>query len=269
MASKLYEKENYLTSEKYVSGRITEYDIKSCNINMLLKAGIIDEDYYNLLSNLPKQDREVEVGLLHIRMRQNQDIDLSKIISEKCREYRQKLFEANDLQDNEIVRIAKDAVFVLRSYDLAHTEFDGIIFRPKMVASAMMNVNKIQVYCWYNNQDQIEIEVKGLGQNSIFHQNGMLSFIANTMYMIDRVSVKDALLYTQSIYKDYVKLKLPLDYYGEFNSDASFLIKYSNYATQFYNGPIEELNIDFNLNVIREVYGIVFNIYNQSHIVTL
>ena len=49
MPSDLYEQENYLTPDKYVSGHIVEYDMEKANINMLLKANVIDQNYYNFL----------------------------------------------------------------------------------------------------------------------------------------------------------------------------------------------------------------------------
>ena len=258
----LYEKENYLTQDRYVHGTITEYDIQSANINVLLRANIIDQNYYNFLSNLPKYDREKEIGILHLRLLPT-GIDVSKTISNELVKYRKILFESNNLKDEEIVRIAKDAVFVLRSYNLTNTSFDGLIFRPKMVASAMMNINKILVFCWFNQYDQIEIETVGLGKGEQWHQNGMLTFIANTMYMIEKVSIKDALIYTQSIYKDYIERKLPLDYYREFNSEACFNINNSLYKTLFYDGDINNIDINYNLHYIREVYSIVLNLYSQ------
>lgn len=262
--SDLYEKENYLIEDRYVHGTITEYDIQAANINILFKAGIIDINYYNFLSSLPKNDREKEIGLLHLKLLP--DIDVSKTISNELIKYRKMLFESNNLQDNEIVRIAKDAVFVLRSYNLNNLVFNDIVFRPKMVASAMININKILVFCWFNELDQIEIDTVGLGKNEVFHQNGMLTFIANVMYMVEKVSIKDAILYTQSIYKDYVERKLPIDYYREFNSDACFSIDNTYFRTMFYNGDINNIDINYNLHYIQEVYSILLNLYSQQKI---
>jgi len=257
MSSDLYEQENYLTPDKYVSGHIVEYDMEKANINMLLKANVIDQNYYNFLYYLPKQDREVEVGKLHFK-----NPDISKIISEQLRYYRKIFFELNDIKDEEVVRIAKDAIFILKSYNLTKISFDGVIFRPKMVASAMLNLNKILIFSNYNEQNQINIEVKGLGSNDVLHQQGMLVLIANVMYMIDRVSIKDALLYIQDTYKQYINLELPIDYYREFNSYSCFKIKDMDLSPMYLNEKDKDiLDISFNINFIRELYSIVFNMY--------
>jgi hypothetical protein len=253
----LYLQENYLTPDKYVSGHIVEYDVEKANINMLLRAGEIDQNYYNFLYSLPKRDREVEIGKLHFK-----NPNISEIISERLTYYRKLFFESNDLNEEEIVRIAKDAIFVLRSYNLSNISFEGVVFRPKMVASGMVNLNKILVFSKYNNLDQIEIEVKGLGSNDILHQNGMLVLIANVMYIIDRVSIKDALIYIQDTYKKYINMELPIDYYREFNSYSCFKIKNTNICPMYLTEDDKNIiDISYNINYIRELYSIVFNLY--------
>lgn len=262
--SELYLKENYITPERYVSGRITEYDIKAANINVLLRANLIDQAYYNFLKSLPKHDREVEIGQFHLRMLPK-GINVSKVISDELTKYRKMLFEQNQIKDTEVVRIAKDAVFILKSYNLTRLDFDGIIFVPKMVASAMININKVLVFMWYNNQNQIEIDVRGLGSNDQFHQNGMLSIIANVMFMIDKVSIQEALTYLQDMTVRYVNKQLPIEYYREFNSDSSYHLTNTNmYAKFLTENDLDMVDITFNYNVIRELYSIVFGLYNMQ-----
>jgi hypothetical protein len=261
----LYEKENYLTPDKYVSGNIVEYDMEKANINMLLRAGVIDQNYYNFLSYLPKREREIEVGKLHFIYTPEKGYPsnyISTVISEELKKYRKLLFESNNLKDEEIVRIAKDAIFVLRSYNLSQICFDGVVFRPKLVASAMLNLNKILIFSKYNNLDQIEIEVKGLGNNDIYHQNGILVIIANTMYIMERVSLKDALLYVQETYKQYINKELPIEYYREFNSFSCFKLIDSDLSPMFLDEKYKDIvDISYNINFLRELYSIVFNLY--------
>ena len=179
--------------------------------------------------------------------------------------YRELLFKTNKIQDNEVVRIAKDAVYILRSYNLSNLEFGKVVFRPKLTASSMINLNKILVFSQYNNLDQIEIEVKGLGKNDELHQNGMLSLIANIMYMVDRVGITDAIQYLQEIYSQYVSLQLPLDYYREFNSYSNYSIKGTSlhplFVDESYRGLVD---ISYNIQYLRELYSILLSIFTDS-----
>ena len=257
--SNLYEQDNYIIDSRYVSGRIIEYDIKSANINVLYKAGAIDSECYDHLNRLPKHNREVAIGKMMVK-----DPNLHNILIDRLRYYRGLLFESNSIKDDEVVRIAKDAVFIRRLYDLKCTEFDGIIFRPKLVAQSMIKLGSILVFSSYNTMDQINIEVRGLGKHVDLHQNGLLVVIANVMYLIDKVSIKDAIRYLQEEYMRYVSYQSPIEYYREFNAFSSYRIAYGNYTTLF----IEEkdkmvLDISYNINILREIYSILLELYTK------
>ena len=261
--SDLWSKDKYITSQKYVSGCITEYDIKSANINILRSENLITEETYRTLSNLPKMDREIYIGKLH---RERQDIDISKTIINSLEKYRKQLFDLNNLDDSEIVRIARDAVYVHRPYPLKHLSMnDYVVFRPKMVASAMINLNGVLTFTWYNDKNQIEINVIGIGKKEYLHQNGMLSLIANAMYMIDNVDPISALNYVQDFYSKYVSRKLPIDYYRDFNPNSNYTLSYSSlngkryYLDNISENNIYDLDISYNLNVIRELYSIIYD----------
>jgi hypothetical protein len=210
---------------------------------------------------MPKYDREVSIGKLHL-LKASEGINVSGIISDKLREYRFKFIESNNILDNEIVRIAKDAIYVNRSVDVSYTSFDGnIIFRPKMEASSMINLNGVLVFSWYDSHGNINIEVKGLGKNSEYHQNGMLVLIANTMYMVDRTGIVDAIRYIQETYKLYISRQLPIDYYRTFDSISEFRVKNSNLSISNISNLSPDIDIGYNLYIIRELYSIVFNLY--------
>ena len=260
MSRELYTKENYISPDKYIQGRIVEYDIKSANINCLLNSGVISKEDYDKYNRMTKHDREIAIGNLH-NILSGKGINVSGVISDKLREYRYKFVNSNNIEDFEIVRIAKDAMYINRSVDVSYTSFDdNILFRKKMVASSMMNLNGILIFVWYDDRNEINIEVKGLGKNTDSHQNGMLTLIANSIYMIDRISIQDAILYIQDAYRMYIARQLPLDYYREFNSESNFKVINSNYSLPSING-LTNIDISFNLSIIRELYSIAFNLY--------
>jgi hypothetical protein len=260
MSRELYAKENYITGEKYIQGRIVEYDIKSANINCLLNSGVISKEDYDRYNNMEKHDREIAIGNLH-KILAGDGINVSEIISNKIREYRYKFVNSNNIEDFEIVRIAKDAMYINRSVDIQYTTFDdNILFRKKLVASSMINLNGVLVFAWYDDHNEINIEVKGLGKNAEYHQNGMLTLIANTMYLVDRSGIQDAILYIQEAYKMYICRQLPIEYYREFNGISDYKIINSKYTLSSVNS-LASVDIGYNLMIIRELYSIVFGLY--------
>lgn len=248
----LAERTSYLTPSRYVSGRIVEYDIKSANITMLRKYNAIDDKYFNFLSNLPKQNREIEIGLLI-----KQDIKYFNIIKNGIMEAKKKLFEYNNIEIPSIVRIANDAVYISSSNDLLYTQFDDVLFVKKSISSSMIKLNNLLIFLSYNIYDELNINIKGIKEeNQILHAEFMITFIANILYLIERVSPIDALNTLNQFYDDYINLRLPKEYYREFNSSSYYKYKYGN----FYLSEVQDLNdidINYNLFILRELWSIV------------
>ena len=65
MDQEFFNRKNYLLKVPYIfSSYIREYDISKANINILLAQGIINLDQYNYYVQLPKQDRQYQLGML-------------------------------------------------------------------------------------------------------------------------------------------------------------------------------------------------------------
>ena len=112
--------------------------------------------------------------------------------------------------------------------------------------------------------DDMFLDIKGINENNQYlHSEFILSFIAETIYILERVSVEDALKYITNFYEDYINLKLPVGFYRELNSNSMFNFKHCN----FYLSNVKEedknlLDINYNLYLIRELWNIVLDIYN-------
>ena len=243
---------NYITPDRLVSGRIVEYDIQAANANILLSKGYINEREYNRIISMPKMNREIYVG----NMMKNHP-EVYHTIRDGMIEYIQKLITANHIKEDEIVRIANDAICINRMTDLTETQFDHVLFRPKLTASNMININRVLVFSNYDN-NQIDIETKGLGDlGSQLHQNYMLKFIANVIYLFERVSMEDAISSVTQFYADYVNRSLPMEYYRTFDSIPSYQVMNSQYMISGTPSSMNEINISYNLNIIRELYSIL------------
>lgn len=247
---------SYITPMRYVSGRIVEYDIASANITMLHMYGKIDSYTYNYLKSLPKYNREIEVGLLI-----KSDISYYNIIRDGIIDAKRVLFNSNNIDPASVVRIANDAVYINSSVDLKYCQFNDVVFKKKSVSSAMLKLDKLIIFFWYND-DGLNIDVKGMNEMvQSLHSEYLLSIIAEAIYIMERVSMDDALKFVGDFYKDYINLKLPKEYYRELNPQSLYHFKNSN----FYLSSIEsvyDLDINYNLYIIRELWSIILERYN-------
>lgn len=252
---KFISQHSYITPLRYVSGRIVEYDIKSANITMLRKYHMIDDNCYNYLRNLPKINREIEVGLM---IRENPKF--LEVINNGIIEAKKQLFYKNKINPDSVIRIANDAVYINSSLDLPYTTFDDVIFKIKSVSSAIMKINRLLFLYWYSNQN-ININVIGLGKSQELHSNYMIGFIAQVINYIEIVSIKDALSFVTQFIDDYINLKLDKHFYRELTPESLYKCKNSS----FYMSDIDNLNdidIGYNFYLLREIYSIVLEKYN-------
>lgn len=246
---------DYVTPLRYVSGRIVEYDIRSANITMLYKYGLINDEYYSYLNKLPKYNREVDVGLLIMRSSNFYNTIASGIVEAK-----KKLFYSNKINPDTVVRIANDAVYINSFLDLTYTKFDDVEFKVKSITSVMMRLKDLIIFYWYN-ENGMNIDIIGMKNSQYLHLNYMISFIAQVIYYLERVSAKEAVSFVCQFYDDYINLKLEKEFYRELNPASMY--KYKNslfYMTNIEN--INEIDIGYNLYLIREIYSIVLEKYN-------
>lgn len=248
---------NYFSKRPYISGRIVEYDIKSANITMLRKYGKISDEYYNYLSRLPKLDREKEIGLL-IR----QDKSYFDTIQFGILEAKKQLAIQNNIQPESIVRVANDAVYINTPYNLQYTKFNDVEFKEKSISNVYVKIGtNILIFVSFIGDD-IDIDIKGISKShQTLHQNHMVSFIGNLIYMIERVSPVDALKMITDFYNNYVNLRLPVEYYREFNGESFYKIKGSNFHISNPTS-LDQIDIGCNLLVLRELWSVVLSLCN-------
>lgn len=257
-------KQNYLTPSRYISGRIVEYDIKSANISVLRNNNIITQEDYEYLSSLPKILREKEIGL-----RELADPSIYTSIQKGINEAKNNLVSFNDINVEQIVRIANDAVYINSNINLNYLKFgDYIEFKPKSEYNIFCNLNKIIIFCRFENNGNIHIDIKGIGDNIKLHENYMIYTIISTITLLERSGVNDALDYLNEICESYLKRELPVGYYREFNSDSLYRTLYASLG-MFPYGLMEiqeeqkyDIDINYNYVILRELWSILFEIYN-------
>lgn len=268
MMNKLYELDNYLCGIPFIfSSFIREYDISKANISILLYNNLISKEEYKYLYSLPKFDRQYIIGNILKNKKLSQEFDNGLIIARKL------FFDANNIQDYEVLSIKKDAVFLINKIANV-TNFGVIEFKNKNTYSSYLLLNKHTevlygtIKDFETQNDKILIDVKGINDEKVekYHTNGFLDILLSIFYYVENIGIKEAITYIRDIYNKYVKLELPLEYYREFNADSMYLLKPMPFSGNMKVPHIFEenkdlININYNLQLLREIFGYLSNIY--------
>lgn len=266
--------QNYLSDFRYISGMITEYDIRAANISVLRERNLISDQEYYYLSNLPKQSREVEIGL-----KIKNDPKIYTEIQTGIKQAKVELLRANNIDIDKIVRIANDAVYINSFVKLENLKFGNYIeFIPKGCYSIYCNINKILFLLSFLQDGNIDIDIKGVGNTAIdLHKDLIVPDIVHTLILIERSSIVDAVGYLNNIIQLYLSHSLNINYYREFNSDCRFRILHSDTRLGFLgngdfgidslpnNCNMDEfkhmIDINYNYAILRELWSILLELY--------
>ena len=249
---------NYIIDTRFISGNIIEYDIRQANINILYKYGVIDNDRYNYLSNLPKINREVIVGNMI-----KSDKEIYKIIQKGIKEAKVALFDANNIKEYEIVRIANDAVYVNRVGGLKVTKFDNVEFVPKSISTCFLKLTNLLFFINLFNQD-IDVDIKGLGEDYSIHEP-FISIMVNIIATLQFDGVKPAMINLNNFIDDYVNRKLSVEYYRELSPGGKYRIIGGEFFISNLPKLSNEIDIGYNFFLLRELSSILYEIYTSNY----
>ena len=228
----LWESDSYKTPVKALfNHRIVEYDMKSANTSIAREFGLLPEKRIKELENLPKKDREIAVGLiLRDTPGYSEKQKLGFIAARKL------FFTQNEILDEEVVAIKRDAIFVMRYVDNEQVT-DNIDFRMKNVYSSFINLGKnIEIY--YNQEG---LDIKGI-DDEIYkerHSEYFGMFLYSLIRRIESSERNSYLTYLRMMFDMYKHRQLDSGYYREFNAKSQCDYLDGSYANEEY---IEDLN---------------------------
>ena len=259
----LWDKTEYTADISYLNNIfITEYDISKCNINVLYTKGIIDENTYDFLYNSKRMVRQTYVGKLQ------KDITVVKALQSGIIEAKRMLFEANDLDDRDILAIKNDAVFVINKR-LLHTKFGLIEFLPKGVYTSFYKFRNLEVYYYYNNINKNEyIEVKGISDiNLAKHEGYFLQLLQDIFYSLQTSGPEIAIRMLKEYYNEYIMKKLPIEHYRKFDADSNYhllcntVINTGFSADYLGQNNIDIVDISYNLSILIQLQKYIVSMY--------
>lgn len=226
-----------------ISANIKEYDMKDAGFNILISEGALNQRTIDYLKSLPKQIRKVKLGLM-----QKNNKELTKILNEGFRKYRKLFLEANELTDDNIIAVHKDAIIVVNKR-IKVTKFNTVEFRAKEKYSSYYHINNCE---YYYSKASNELVIKGLGKSSskpyIYHKDYMIKTIKKII-RLNEVSRKSACIYLRKFMDKYRKMELDIEYYRDLSIDPYFTYRLYNNIIQLEEAdPILEDCLDINYN---------------------
>ena len=259
--SELYTLKNYLFEFPYlIATPIYEYDISKANINILYHEGALTKEQFDHFALMSRADREKSIGLM---IRSNKDIQT--ILSDGIIKMKKLFFESNEIQDSEVLSIKNDAVFVI-GRKMTYTQFDNIIFTLKNFYSIYMKIFNLEIYY---RSDQVTgwdmIDVKGINDSKLeLHRDGMLVIISEVFEQMDCGNIEDALSTFTGYYNAYINRQLPIQFYRTFDANSSYIISMMGKLYTVSHAELNELDISYNMNFLRQIYGYLSHIYFSS-----
>lgn len=255
LKSNLYKYDKYLDDNvDYIFNKeITEYDIKSAGLNIIKKFKLMDDKKIDYLSGLEKLHRDIIIGKM-----QRQDKDFSKKLIDGFKECRRLFFEANDIEDDDVLSIKKDAIFLLRHVN--NTQFDNIKFVNKNEYISYIKLDKYEIY-----HNKGLLHVKGINDDILkLHDDGINKFLDMFFIMMEsEPNEKKIKKFLSEFAYEYKNRLLPINFYREFNekslfkTNINFQSGLSSYLTNV-GKDFNELDISYNyLNVIRPLISIL------------
>lgn len=256
----LYERDLYLNPyiEYLFNKKIIEYDMSDAGLNLSYYYNLLPKEKLDKIKALPKKDHAIQLGLI-----QRESEVYKNELSKAFVNMRRKLFKENGIQEDDVLSIKKDAVFMLKSLDV--TQFDNVIFKDKHTYTSYIRLNgKYELY--YNGDT---IDVKGINESNVEkHEDGFLRIMKRFFYIGETQRPEDLLSYLVSIYDQYKWRKLDIEYYREFNPRSLFHIQ-NGWETdyeiagniRYYDDPISldirRVDIDYNRQILLKLIAFV------------
>lgn len=279
MQKTIYNSENYTSEVRAIFGSIIyEYDIRQANINILYSYGLITDFEYQWLSLAPKQDRQYYIGKkaqmdIHFSTKKKTKSIYNQAISEGVLKARKLLVDTNGVQEQQVLRAAKDSVYVNRPLSLQTTSFDlnnngrYITFTLRNIFTTYIRFNNgvVLLYGDNANDNNFNVDIKGINDRMIGLHQTFISALIQITYLCG-YNKTEALKEWQNVYDDYVHLRCPIDMYREFVASSGF--RYKNHVeTQYLELPTylpenfdkTKLDITYNLRILDELYGYIYN----------
>lgn len=236
----LYEKSLYTQKERpfIFNENIYEYDISKAGLSISKEFKLLDENTLDRLFSIKdKKELQIEIGNIQLR-----NSSYKNKLMKGFTDARKYFFDGNNINDDDIISIKKDAIFTTKKCD--NTKFGYIDFRLKNTYSSFIILNKLELY--YDKR-KMRLDVKGISDDKLeFHTKYMTKLLIRYFDMMENNSkdyTKKVMMFFINRYKNK---KMKVEYYREYNSESVYRDIYGDIHQVCTNGFIKRLDIGYN-----------------------
>lgn len=241
--SKLWKHDLYLNPNIFYlfNKCITEYDMQEAGFSLIQEFGLLPDKVIKELKTYGKDNRKKKIGIIR-----RDDKKFSQDLNDAFQAARQLFFEENNLSDENIISIKKDAIITTENCKV--TKLGKYVnFRPKhqYTSYIMIKPNKD-----YHNKEGIykplelyyspyEFDVKGIStENLELHEDYMCKFLKMFFKKMETEEPRIVIEFTRRFIDRYKRKELEVGYYRNFNSKSSMVL---------IDGDMDNIDIEYNL----------------------
>lgn len=223
--------------------KIYEYDMRDAGFSLTKEFKLLDKEVIEKLDKYKKDKRKVELGLI-----QRKNTEYTKSLKDAFKEVRRWFFEENNLDDNDVISVKKDAIFTKKKCE--HTKFGEFIeFRVKNEYTSYIRLDKRLEFYYRENT----LDIKGMNEENMnYHKDYMISFIIKFFEKMESSSPIDVIEFTKRFIDKYKRRELDVGYYRTFDSNSCFkeLDNDENAYMEYWEESKNDLDISYNFKEI-------------------
>lgn len=254
MSSELYKRDTYLNKgiPRIFNKHIYEYDMHHAGISISRELNLLPDDVLDRIENKAKNKKEIAVLLGKI---QKKNSEYKEGLKNGFEEMRKRFFNANELEDEDILSIKKDAIFVFKPCNML--TFGEVVFSLKHDYTSYIYTGPYEFYYQSDVSFDLEkregfilegLDVKGLGDELIYlHKDYVIQFIKKVFYKMEQEGKENVLRYIRVMSDRYKRLELDPGFYREFNRESNYRSKDENITYSFIT-PMLLPSIDISYN---------------------
>lgn len=243
-------KAKYLNEDiKFINKKIYEFDIRNAGLSVIKQFYLLPIEEIEYIESLSKFESNIYVG----KLRRNNK-EFSNNLSNCLRDTVYNFLTINNIEDENILSIKNDAVFIIsNSNPIKEQTIDNIFFKLENLFTSYYYLNKKE---FYYKTDKNIIICKGISDVVLEDYNSkyFLDWLKLIFRLMESSNKNSLLKELKSFQYKYLNRLLPIQYYCELNNDNMYL--YNGWYLKDVDEEIKD-KIDIEYNYINYILPLI------------
>lgn len=238
------------------NANITEYDMKNAGFSLIKKYDMLPKKKIEELEKIGKEEKVLDKKYgkqkqtILIGKLQREDKELSTKMKVAFEIERNNFIEMNQLSEDDIISIKKDAFFISTTKPINGKIDKFINFRKKNHYSSYLYIKPLEIYYMYGKP----LDIKGISEEKqSAHGEYMYQFIEKALHAYETRELQSVLSMVTSFIDKYKHLQLETGYYRELNPQSKFLYLDGEKSEIEYREDLSQLDIMTNFQILIKI----------------